>query len=730
MDDKQENPLTFSSPSQLLSIDEELWRMAEERAQEILWTIEPNVLSEVNRKDVIDYVQRLIRGYYGAEVFPLGSVPLKTYLPDGDIDLTALSHEDAEEDLAHEVYCILQNGDDPEYQVKDIQYIRAQVQLVKCTVKNIAVDISFNQMAGLYTLRFLEQVDQLVGKNHLFKRSIILVKAWCYYESRLLGGHHGLLSTYAIEILVLYIINRCHSSVRGPLEVLYMFLDYYGSFDWDHNYVSIWGPKALSSLPEIVETPECDQGEFLLQKEFLRNYRDMCSFSAKASETMTHEFPVKFMNILDPLRNDNNLGRSVNIASLHRLKFALSYGAKRLKQILTLPGEEMGAALEKFYLNTLDRNGKGERADVDVPVSPFGIGRSEESVLCGDCDSYYGGLQYVQLYRNYAMPPVTVRSSSPSSPSQDDIHALSMQQNWNMFYQSGTDVYIPGQTLYHPTYSLEEGGKSRGTGTYIPDLNYNSYWNMRSRASRPRRFASVKHYALPKSPPKKQQAEEVHSETDMSVNSDSRPFDLVNEDFPVLPCARKATPPIQAQESAPLVKVHSETYMDGNSSLYFPILPCICKATPSAQAQESAPLAEIHSETDMDGNSQLFELSNKDFPLLPKVCSETHMDSNSRSSYELSKEDFPFLPSTRKTLLSESAQLTKQAKSYPSSKVENIEFGTYNYKNSQSLTEPSLSTKDEKEDSAVSFSKDTLLVVPKIAMEKEEESTKSNEKMD
>lgn len=34
-----------------------------------------------------------------------------------------------------------------------------QVKLIKCTVKNIAVDISFNQMAGLYAMRFLEQVD-------------------------------------------------------------------------------------------------------------------------------------------------------------------------------------------------------------------------------------------------------------------------------------------------------------------------------------------------------------------------------------------------------------------------------------------------------------------------------------------------------------------------------------------------------------------------------------------
>ena len=58
MDGKRENLLPSSLPSQLLSIDEELWQMAEDRVQEILWTIQPNVLSEVNRKDVIDYVQK------------------------------------------------------------------------------------------------------------------------------------------------------------------------------------------------------------------------------------------------------------------------------------------------------------------------------------------------------------------------------------------------------------------------------------------------------------------------------------------------------------------------------------------------------------------------------------------------------------------------------------------------------------------------------------------------
>lgn len=125
-----------------------------------------------------------------------------------------------------------------------------QVRLVKCLIDNIIVDISFNQMGGLCTLCFLElvcryelivalptfalpkfmytfvfslnswsQVDRHIGKDHLFKRSIILIKAWCYYESRILGAHHGLISTYALETLVLYIFNLFHKTMDGPLAV-------------------------------------------------------------------------------------------------------------------------------------------------------------------------------------------------------------------------------------------------------------------------------------------------------------------------------------------------------------------------------------------------------------------------------------------------------------------------------------------------------------------------------
>jgi hypothetical protein len=45
------------------------------------------------------------------------------------------------------------------------------------------------------------------------------LKAWCYYESRLLGAHHGLISSYALEVLVLYIFNLHHAELHTPLDV-------------------------------------------------------------------------------------------------------------------------------------------------------------------------------------------------------------------------------------------------------------------------------------------------------------------------------------------------------------------------------------------------------------------------------------------------------------------------------------------------------------------------------
>ncbi|KAK9125901.1 hypothetical protein Scep_014747 [Stephania cephalantha] len=314
------SPLSSSSsanPDPSL-IGDDCWLRAVETTREIICRIQPTIVSERRREAVIDYVQRLIRGYLGCEVFPFGSVPLKTYLPDGDIDLTALCVQNVEDALASDVRAVLEREEQnkiAEFEVKDIQYIHAEVKLVKCLVQNIVVDISFNQLGGLCTLCFLEQV-------------------------------------------------------------LYKFLDYFSKFDWDNYCVSLNGPVCLSSLPEIVaEVPDNGGGPLLLSKDFLRNCVETFCVSSKGFES-SRPFPQKHLNIIDPLKENNNLGRSINKGNFYRIRSAFTYGARKLGQILLLPTECIPSELKKFFMNTLDRHGSGQRPDVQDPVPVFSINGS------------------------------------------------------------------------------------------------------------------------------------------------------------------------------------------------------------------------------------------------------------------------------------------------------------------------------------------------------------------
>ncbi|KAL5796030.1 hypothetical protein ACOSQ2_000850 [Xanthoceras sorbifolium] len=347
-------------------LDEERWSKAEERTAELIACIQPNPFSEERRKDVADYVQRLIAKCFACQVFTFGSVPLKTYLPDGDIDLTAFSdNQNLKDTWAHQVRDMLENeekNENAEFRVKEVQYIQAEVKIIKCLVENIVVDISFNQLGGLCTLCFLEEVDHMINQNHLFKRSIILIKAWCYYESRILGAHHGLISTYALETLVLYIFHVFNNSFAGPLEVLYRFLEFFSKFDWDNFCLSLWGPVPINSLPDVTaEPPRKDGGVLLLSKLFL----DACSstYAVAGQDNQGQPFVSKHFNVIDPLRVNNNLGRSVSKGNFFRIRSAFAFGAKRLARLLDCPNEDLYYEVNQFFMNTWDRHGSGHRPD-------------------------------------------------------------------------------------------------------------------------------------------------------------------------------------------------------------------------------------------------------------------------------------------------------------------------------------------------------------------------------
>lgn len=57
-----------SSSFSLSSFSPEVWARAEHTTHEIIRQVQPTVVSEERRRDVVDYVQRLLKGYLGCEV--------------------------------------------------------------------------------------------------------------------------------------------------------------------------------------------------------------------------------------------------------------------------------------------------------------------------------------------------------------------------------------------------------------------------------------------------------------------------------------------------------------------------------------------------------------------------------------------------------------------------------------------------------------------------------------
>ncbi|XP_048632998.1 uncharacterized protein LOC125607197 [Brassica napus] len=124
----------MAAPPLSLSNKPEFWNRMEEATREIIEQVHPTLASEDRRRDVTDYMQRLIKMTLGCEVHAFGSVPLKTYLPDGDIDLTTFGGPWNDDELAHKVLAVLENerekhNVDPRFIIKDVKLIRAEVCL-------------------------------------------------------------------------------------------------------------------------------------------------------------------------------------------------------------------------------------------------------------------------------------------------------------------------------------------------------------------------------------------------------------------------------------------------------------------------------------------------------------------------------------------------------------------------------------------------------------------------
>ena len=105
---------------------------------------------------------------------------------------------------------------------------------IECGVDNLAIMVSANKNASMAMVALVEQTSALVGKDNLFKNSLVLIRAWWAYETTTYVGSNirHYLSDDAICVMVISIFNRYHSTLHQPLQALVMFLAEYSEMDW------------------------------------------------------------------------------------------------------------------------------------------------------------------------------------------------------------------------------------------------------------------------------------------------------------------------------------------------------------------------------------------------------------------------------------------------------------------------------------------------------------------
>jgi hypothetical protein len=142
--------------------------------------------------------------------------------------------------------------------ISDIQVITADIRLIKCKIGNINIDISINNFAGLYKIIFINLLEDQIkiklnnlsiynnstysqNKRNLFRRTFLLIKGWFLYEGKLMGSNIGLMATYTLEILVLYLFNFYFNEINNEFDGFIKFFEIMEKFNWTDEIISLFG---------------------------------------------------------------------------------------------------------------------------------------------------------------------------------------------------------------------------------------------------------------------------------------------------------------------------------------------------------------------------------------------------------------------------------------------------------------------------------------------------------
>ena len=386
---------------------------------------ERNINFSIVKGIIIDILNKKFP-YYNTFILPYGSFPMKAYLKNADIDITIFLQSKEEKNIMMEIpidlinsMIILIKEEFEQYNKKsafvlfsEIKIIMADIRLLKCKIGNISLDISVNNFSGIYKVVLIDYIekqfknefdklnlfnDTLFNENkiQIFRRTLILIKSWCFFEGNLMGSNIGLMASYALEILVIYIFNLYYNDIYNEFDGFEKFFEVMDKFDWEKSVISLFGifsnddfQKKLVNYNKInqnniysnnnsknnknnndnINEPfwylinkkgkenningintmkriDINKEEDEIENEPLLKINEIKKLISPINKSMGGIYLKKegkiingtnfekLINILDPLNNHNNLGKSISFHSKSKMKKIISHMNKQLKQI-------------------------------------------------------------------------------------------------------------------------------------------------------------------------------------------------------------------------------------------------------------------------------------------------------------------------------------------------------------------------------------------------------------
>ena len=296
------------------------------------------------------------------QIFSFGSFPFKSYHRDSDIDMTLILLDKSSNnlitsyglDLLNRVLNIIENSLKQyfaqHYNEEYIERIEADVRLIKCKLEGVSFDISINNFVGLFKFILMHYIETNYFETYFYKRTLLLIKTWCYYEGNILGSNIGLLNGYALEVMIIYMFNNYKGKFNSELEAFFTFFNMISKINWENQLVTIYGIYDFDllnnyeyNLENLLAKEEQESkdlkitykqiSDFVKQFERFNDIEKVQNFNVNSKTIVLGKYN---MHIIDPIYNTNNLGKSVNYHNSSRIQELFEYMDEQCQDLIKL----------------------------------------------------------------------------------------------------------------------------------------------------------------------------------------------------------------------------------------------------------------------------------------------------------------------------------------------------------------------------------------------------------